>query len=63
MESKKINATYEERTSKEGKSYKCIVLRLASNYEKLVFLSVPELALLENDNSSEKQDISPYDFK
>ena len=54
-----IKATFEERTSKEGKPYKCVVLRLADNYEKIVFLSVPEIALLESSNKDEK---SPYDY-
>ena len=57
LESKKIDATFEERTSKEGKTYKCVVLHLADNYEKLVFLSIPEIALLESSSKS-----SPYDY-
>lgn len=59
MESKKIDATFEERTSKEGKTYSCVVLRLANNYEKLVFLSTPELALLEKELKENK---SPFDY-
>lgn len=42
-----INATLETRTSKEGKTYKCVVIKISENSEKVVFLSPAELELLE----------------
>ena len=50
MESIKLNCTFEERTSKEGKVYKCVVIKLSENYEKIIFLNAPEIALLENSH-------------
>ena len=42
----------ETRTStKTGNSYKCLVIKLCNNYEKLVFLTNAELALLEKENN------------
>ena len=34
-----INAKLEERTSKEGNPYFCIVIKLTENAEKIVFLN------------------------
>lgn len=42
-----INATLETRTNKEGKVYKCVVIKISHNSEKIVFLSPAELELLE----------------
>lgn len=43
-----LSCTLEERTSaKTGKPYKVVVIHLAPNVDKLVFLSQAELALLE----------------
>lgn len=60
LEPIKLNCTYEERTSTKdtSKKYKAIFVKLADNYEKVVFLTVPEQVLVENNNSSS----SPYDF-
>ena len=56
----KVDCTFEERTSKEGKSYKALIVKLADNYEKIIFLSVPEVALLE---SKYKENVETLDFK
>lgn len=50
MEAIKLNCTYEERTSKKdgNKTYKCLVIKFADNYEKVIFLTIPEIALIEN---------------
>ncbi len=46
---KEFIARLEERVSKSGSPYTCIVIELAPNYEKLVFLSTAEKALVEKD--------------
>lgn len=51
MEAKSVNATLEERTSKKGTTYKCVVLKLTPTYEKLVFLDPAEIELLNNSKS------------
>lgn len=60
MEPIKLDCTYEERTSSKDttKKYKAIYIKIADNYEKVVFLSVPEQALIEQNYKSS----SPYDF-
>lgn len=47
----------EERTSKKGTSYQCIVIKITDKLEKLVFLSDAELELLKINNS---KPTSPY---
>lgn len=48
----KCDCVLETRTStKTGNSYKCLVIKLTNNYEKLVFLTNAELALLESSNA------------
>lgn len=37
----------EQRTSKAGNSFTCLVIKLTPNYEKLVFLTPAELELLK----------------
>lgn len=39
-------------SSKTGNSYKCLVIKLTDNYEKFVFLTNAEIALLEKNNNS-----------
>lgn len=41
----------EERTSKKGSTYQCVVIKLTDKLEHLVFLSDAELALLQMTNS------------
>lgn len=52
MEAIQLHCTYEERTSKKDGTtkYKCLVIKLADNYEKVIFLTIPEIALIENAN-------------
>lgn len=40
----------EERTSKKGNSYQCIIVKLTDKLEKLVFLTDAELELLKLSN-------------
>ena len=42
----------EERTSKKGSTYQCVVIKLTDKLEKLVFLTDAELALLQMSNKS-----------
>lgn len=52
----KLDASLETRTNKEGKTYKCVVIKISQNSEKIVFLSPAELELIEltsqKDNSN-----------
>lgn len=52
MIAKKIEATLEERISKKGNTYQCVVLKLTDNMEKLVFLTQAEIELLKIKNSN-----------
>lgn len=49
LETIKLDCTYEERTSKKDSTtkFKAVYIKLAPNFEKVVFLSVPEQALIE----------------
>lgn len=47
----KVNCTLEERTSKEGNKFTCVVIKLSENYEKLVFLDRAEIELLKIFNA------------
>lgn len=41
-----INAKLEERTSKDGRPYFCIVVKITDNVEKIVFLDKAEIELI-----------------
>jgi hypothetical protein len=56
----KLDASLETRTSKEGKSYECVVIKISQNSEKIVFLSPAEIELLK---LSHKKDNSFWDDK
>lgn len=59
MEPIKVDCVYKEQLSKDKtKTFKCLLIKLADNYEKIVFLTVPEQMLLENSYSQK----SPYDY-
>lgn len=47
MDKKIIPCSLETRESKKGKTYQCLVIKLTSNYEKVVFLESAELELLK----------------
>lgn len=49
-----LKCTLETRTSKAGNSYQCLVIKLANDYEKIVFLDKAELALLGQNNDLQK---------
>lgn len=50
-----FKAQLEERTSKKSnKTYKCVVVKLTDNLEKIVFLSDAEVELLELKYSRNK---------
>lgn len=55
MEAIKLDCTYEERTSTKdnSKKYKAIFIKISDNYEKVVFVSVPEQALIESNNKDQ----------
>lgn len=61
LEPIKIDCTYEERTSTKdsNKKFKALFIKISDKYEKIVFLSVPEQALIE---SNEKEKSSIYDY-
>lgn len=46
-----VKATLEERTSKKGNSYKCLVVKLTPTYEKIIFLDKAEVELLNAKNN------------
>ena len=52
METIKLDCTYEERVSKKDntKHYKAIFVKLSPNFEKMILLSVPEMALIESSH-------------
>lgn len=56
----KLDASLETRTSKEGKSYECVVIKISQNSEKIVFLSPAEIELLK---LSHKKDDEFFDYK
>ena len=64
LEAIKLDCTYEERTSTKdsNKKYKCIVIKISENYEKVVFLSVPEQALIENTNKDNFSAFDSYNY-
>lgn len=51
MEVKKVEATLQERVSKKGNTYQCVVIKLTENMEKLVFLTQAEVELLKLKNA------------
>lgn len=56
----RLNATLETRTSKEGKSYECIVIKISEHSEKIVFLSPAELELLKLNNKDDSLDMPDF---
>lgn len=46
-----IKATLQERVSKKGNKYVCIVVCIADGIEKIIFLTPAELKLIELLNS------------
>ena len=63
LEPIKLDCTYEERYSeKNKKNYKAVFLKISDDYEKIIFLSVPELKLLEQNYplASDKVDFSNF---
>lgn len=62
MEPIKLECTYEERKSKSGSLFKCLVVKLSPNYSKLVMLDVPEQCLIETQHSQPiKADVLPFE--
>lgn len=59
MEPIKLDCTYEERTSTKdtNKKYKAIFIKISDKYEKVVFVTVPEQALIEQNKNT-----SIYDY-
>lgn len=52
MEVKKVDASLQERVSKKGNTYQCVVIKLTENMEKLVFLTQAEVELLKLKSAS-----------
>ena len=52
METIKLDCTYEERISKKDntKRYTALFVKLSPNFEKVIYLSVPEKALVESSH-------------
>ena len=46
MDSKSVVGKLEQRTSKKGQPYTCLVIKLTPTYEKIVFLTNAEFELL-----------------
>lgn len=42
----KLEAVLEERVSKKGNKYKCIVVRITDNVEKIIFLNPVDVELI-----------------
>lgn len=61
MDTIKVDCYYKEHTSKkdDSKKFKAISIRLSDDYEKLVFLTVPEQVLLEK-TYKEQETINPF---
>lgn len=58
-----FNATLETRTSKKGKPYLCLSIKLTPNVEKIVFLDPTEVELLKlSYNLSDNYERSNNDF-
>ena len=55
MDAIKLDATLVTRKSKKGTDYQVIVIKLTSNYEKMVFLDNAELELLSISNSGSRK--------
>lgn len=49
-----IDCRLEERTSKKGNTFMCLVIKLTDNYEKLVFLTSAEIELIKTYYNTDK---------
>ena len=58
----KLDCSLETRTSKEGKPYECVVIKITDNIEKVVFLTPSEKELLKITTHKEDKKDSPFDF-
>ena len=59
-----LNCTYEERIStKTNKPYKAVFVKLNDSYEKTLFLSYPEVALLEQEIQKQENNNVFDEFK
>lgn len=47
MEAVELDATLEERVSKKGNSYYCVVLHLTNGYDKVIYLEQAEVELVK----------------
>ena len=52
-----LKCTLETKTSKRGKQYQCLVIKLTDDYEKTVFLDQAELALLRTTQTVKPNDL------
>lgn len=58
-----LKGHFEVRTSNEGNEYKILVIKLADDYDKEVYLSRAEVKLLEVLNKDSKEPTFDFDFK
>ena len=56
----KLDCSLETRTSKAGNSYQCLVVKLAQDYEKVIFLDKAELALINQSNVDLQKGFDPF---
>lgn len=56
-----VKCTLETKTSKKGESYKCLVVKLCDDYEKVVFLDKAELLLLDKISKEEETTTNPFE--
>ena len=63
MDTHKLECTYEDRTSKkDNKKYKAVFIKLSDEYEKMIFLTVPETVLLEKYLSTSDVEKNPFEI-
>lgn len=55
-----VKCSLETKVSKKGDSYKCLVIKLCDDYEKVVFLDKAELLLLDKVKNEEKETLNPF---
>lgn len=61
FEKMELKATLEQKISKSGNPYECVVIQLTDDYKKIVFLDQAELALIKSTSNVEKT-TNPFEF-
>lgn len=55
-----LKCSLETKTSKSGNEYKCLVINLTNDYQKIVFLDKAELALISQNESEVSKGYDPF---